>query len=196
MIYFCNFDPLENRYTMEIVETGIADLCILKPRIFDDPRGYFFESFNDKSFRDNKLHYLFVQDNESKSHKGVARGFHYQLPPYAQAKLVRVIKGSVQDVVIDLRPDSETKGQSYSVILSEENKLQMLIPRGFAHAFLVLEDDTIFSYKCDNYYSKEHERGISILDKSLDIAWEIPLDQMLLSDKDKNLALIQDAEKF
>ncbi len=181
---------------MKITETGIQDLLVIEPNIFEDERGYFFESFNDASFRKNNLNMLFVQDNESKSKKGVARGFHYQLPPYAQAKLVRVIKGSVQDVAIDMRPDSPTQGQHFSIVLSAENKKQFLIPRGFAHAFLVLEDDTIFSYKCDNFYSKESEAGFNILDSDLSIKWELETELFILSEKDKSLATYKEAKQF
>jgi len=181
---------------MKIIETGIADLIVIEPNIFEDDRGYFFESFNDSRFRKANLNMLFVQDNESKSKKGVARGFHYQLAPYAQAKLVRVVKGAVQDVVIDLRPDSKTKGEHYSIVLSEENKKQMLVPRGFAHAFLILEDDTIFSYKCDNFYDKASEAGISILDTSLNIPWELPIDSFILSEKDRTLPNYSEAKQF
>jgi len=181
---------------MKKEETGIKELFIIEPRIFEDERGYFFESFNDKHFREHQLNMLFVQDNESKSKKGVARGFHYQLPPFAQAKLVRVIKGSVQDVVVDMRPGSETKGQHFSILLSEENKKQLLIPRGFAHGFLVLEDDTIFSYKCDNFYSKEMEAGFNLLDENFDIKWELPKNTFLLSEKDNALPSFKDAKQF
>jgi len=181
---------------MKKVETSIAGLIVIEPRIFEDDRGYFYESFNDKSFRDHNLNMLFVQDNESKSKKGVVRGFHYQVAPYAQAKLVRVIKGAVQDVVIDMRPGSPTQGQHYSIVLSEENKKQLLIPRGFAHAFLVLEDDTIFSYKCDNFYSKESEGGFSILDETLKVSWELPIDTFILSEKDRSLPMFKDAKQF
>ncbi len=181
---------------MNKIESEIEGLFIIEPRIFEDDRGYFFESFNDNVFREQNLNMLFVQDNESKSKKGVARGFHYQLAPYAQAKLVRVIKGSVQDVVVDMRPDSPTKGKHYSIILSEENKKQLLIPRGFAHAFLVLEDDTIFSYKCDNFYSQSSEGGFSLLDQTLGISWALPQSEFKLSEKDTALPLFADAKQF
>jgi len=181
---------------MKVIETGIEDLFVIEPNIFADDRGYFFESFNDERFRAHQLNMLFVQDNESKSKKGVARGFHYQLAPFAQAKLVRVIKGAVQDVVVDMRPGSKTKGQHYSIIINEENKKQLLVPRGFAHAFLVLEDDTIFSYKCDNFYSKESEGGFNLLDTSLQIKWELPVDSFILSEKDKALPNFSEAKQF
>jgi len=181
---------------MKIIETGIKDLVVIEPTIYEDDRGYFFESYSDKKFRSERLNYMFVQDNESLSRKSVLRGFHYQVPPYAQTKLVRVIKGSVQDVVIDLRPDSETYHQTYSVILSEKNRKQMLIPRGFAHGFLALEDDTIFSYKCDNFYSHAHEGGVHPLDDSIKVDWELPVGTLTLSDKDKSLPALENAIKF
>jgi dTDP-4-dehydrorhamnose 3,5-epimerase len=181
---------------MKIIETGIKDLVVLEPTVYEDERGYFFESYSDQKFRSERLNYVFVQDNESLSKKFVLRGFHYQVPPYAQTKLVRVIKGSAQDVVIDLRPDSSTHLQSYSVILSEQNKKQMLIPRGFAHAFLVLEDDTIFSYKCDNFYSQKHEGGLQVKDPNIKVDWELPMDKIILSEKDQALPMLENILKF
>ena len=179
---------------MEIIKTDIPDLLILKPRIFEDERGYFFESYNKEAFDKEGLEYNFIQDNESKSSRGVIRGLHYQLAPYSQSKLVRVIKGRVLDVAVDLREGSPTFGKWYSVELSEENKLQFLVPRGFAHGFAVLEDDTIFSYKCDNLYNKESERGINYNDKKLKIDWGINLDEAIISAKDKTNPCFDDAE--
>jgi dTDP-4-dehydrorhamnose 3,5-epimerase len=179
---------------MEIIKTNIPDLLILKPRVFNDERGYFFESFNQEVFEKNGLKFNFIQDNESKSSKGVVRGLHYQLAPYAQAKLVRTIKGRVLDIAVDLRKGSPTFGQWYSVELSAENKLQFLVPRGFAHGFAVLENDTIFSYKCDNYYNRESERGINFNDKKLNINWQIDIDKAIISAKDKTNPCFDDAE--
>lgn len=169
---------------MNIVETGFKDLLIIDCTIFGDARGYFFEVFNESAFRvKTGLNVSFVQDNESMSSKDVLRGLHFQIPPKSQGKLVRVTKGAVLDVVVDLRKTQPTFGQHYKVVLSAENKRQMYIPEGFAHGFKVLEDDTIFSYKCTNYYSKEHERSLLWNDPSLGIDWEI--ENPNISDKDK-----------
>jgi len=167
---------------MEIIETKIEGLLIIKPQVFNDERGYFFESFNEDKFKDLGLASAFVQDNESKSQKNVLRGLHFQKPPFAQGKLVRVIKGSVLDVAVDLRPDSPTYGQWEAVELTEENKLMYWIPPGFAHGFVTLEDDTIFSYKCTNVYNKESEGSIQWNDADLCIDWKI--ENPILSEKD------------
>ena len=180
---------------MEIIKTEIPDLLIIKPQIFEDERGYFFESYNHELFNNNGITYNFIQDNESKSSRGVIRGLHYQLAPYSQTKLVRVIKGRVLDVAVDLRKGSPTFGKWHSVELSEKNKLQFLVPRGFAHGFAVLEDDTIFSYKCDNLYNKESERGINFNDKKLNIDWGFDLEKAIISVKDKTNPCFDDAEK-
>jgi dTDP-4-dehydrorhamnose 3,5-epimerase len=156
----------------------------LKPRIFEDDRGYFFESYNKNNELVNQLNYNWVQDNESLSEKGVLRGLHYQVGEHCQAKLVRVIKGEVLDVVVDLRENSETFGQSFSIILSGQNKKQLLVPRGFAHGFLVLSDTAIFSYKCDNFYNKESESGIVYNDSTLDIDWKLKESEFIISEKD------------
>ncbi len=179
---------------MEIIKTDITDLLIIKPKIFIDERGYFFESYNKELFKKNGLNYNFVQDNESMSSYGVIRGLHYQLAPYAQTKLVRVIKGKVLDVAVDLRKNSPTFGKWYAVELSEENKLQFLIPRGFAHGFSVLSDVAIFSYKCDNIYNKDAERGINFKDKNLNIDWKIPENEAVVSAKDKVLPNFNEAD--
>ncbi len=179
---------------MEIIKTDIPDLLILKPNVFKDERGYFFESFNKAVFDKNGLNYDFIQDNESKSSRGVIRGLHYQLAPYAQAKLVRVISGKVLDVAVDLRKGSHTFGQWHAVELSAENKLQFLVPRGFAHGFAVLEDNTIFSYKCDNLYNKKAERGINFNDKKLNINWGLDIEKAIISAKDKTNPYFDDAE--
>lgn len=157
---------------------------ILEPQIFGDERGYFFESFSQKKFNELVGETVFVQDNESKSSYGVVRGLHYQLPPYTQAKLVRVVKGCVLDVAVDLRRGSETFGRHVAVSLSEENKKQFFVPRGFAHGFAVLSEDAIFQYKCDNYYAPGHEAGIQFDDPELGIDWRIPREKMVLSEKD------------
>jgi len=166
---------------MNIETTPLKDVLILTPTVFKDERGYFLESFNHQKVADF-IKCEFVQDNESLSQKNVLRGLHFQIPPFAQDKLVRVIKGSVLDIAVDLRKSSPTYGQSFSIILSGENKKQLFIPAGFAHGFITLEDDTIFSYKCSNYYEKNAERTILWNDKSLNIEWNC--NQPLLSDKD------------
>jgi len=168
---------------MEIISTPIPDLFVIQPNVFKDNRGYFFESFNHKKFQDKGIEHLFVQDNESKSQKGVLRGLHFQKPPYAQGKLVRVITGSVLDVAVDIRSKSPTYGKHFSVILSEENKSMLWIPEGFAHGFVTLEDNTIFSYKCTNFYNKDSEGSLLWCDNELAINWGI--DEPILSDKDK-----------
>lgn len=180
---------------MIVKETKLKGCFILEPQVFIDKRGYFVESYNQNTF--NKalgLDINFIQDNESQSSKGVLRGFHYQLGEYAQAKLVRVIKGKVLDVVVDLRPNSSTFGEHISIELSEQNKTQFFIPRGFAHAFLVLEDETIFSYKCDNFYNKASEAGIIYNDKDLAIDWSFSNEELIISDKDKNLPKFQNVK--
>ena len=172
---------------MNIIETGIEGLLILEPKVFGDQRGYFFESYNSRLLSEHGIDIHFIQDNEACSAKHIFRGFHYQLPPFAQTKLVRVIRGKVLDIVIDIRPESKTYGKVYSIELSAENKRQFLVPQGFAHGYLSLEDDTIFSYKVDQFYSREHENGISYLDTSLGIEWPIPPTAFKTSDKDKVL---------
>lgn len=172
---------------MNIEKTTISDLLILKPKIYADDRGYFFESFNQKKFAENELKYNFVQDNESKSQFGVVRGLHFQDNPHAQAKLVRVLYGKVYDVAVDLRKNSPTFGKWFGVELSSENKFQLLIPRGFAHGFSVLSPVAVFSYKCDNYYDKESEKGIIFNDSYLNIDWKLNNKNIILSDKDKLL---------
>jgi dTDP-4-dehydrorhamnose 3,5-epimerase len=170
---------------MNIIKTELPGLLILEPKVFADSRGYFLESFNSRVFEQNNLQYQWLQDNESMSNYGVVRGLHYQLNPFAQAKLVRVIVGEVLDVVVDIRKGSPTFGKKIEVLLSAENKRQLLIPRGFAHGFSVLKDGTIFSYKCDNVYNKESESGINIFDETLNIDWRIPKEKAIVSEKDK-----------
>ena len=173
---------------MNIVETYLKGCFVISPNIIEDERGYFFESFNQKLF--NKITGIsvnFVQDNQSKSSRGVLRGLHYQTGAYAQAKLVRVIKGKALDVCVDLREGSNTFGKYFSIVLDAIENKQLFIPRNFAHGFLVLEDDTLFSYKCDNYYNKLSEEGILYNDASLNIDWDFPENQLILSEKDMNL---------
>ncbi len=171
---------------MQFTRTAIEDVIIIEPKVHGDHRGYFVETFRaDKleAFLGYKIN--FCQDNESKSSRGVLRGLHYQLPPHAQTKLVRVIQGKVLDVAVDIRKGSPTFGLHVSVELSADNKKQMLVPRGFAHGFVVLEDDTIFAYKVDNYYSPECDRGIAFDDAALNIEWQVAYDALNLSAKDK-----------
>lgn len=171
---------------MQFTRFAIEDVIIIEPKVHGDHRGYFMETFRaDKleEFLGYKIN--FTQDNESKSSRGVLRGLHYQLPPHAQTKLVRVIQGRVLDVAVDIRKGSPTFGQHVTVELSAENKKQMLVPRGFAHGFVVLEDDTIFAYKVDNYYSPECDRGIAFDDAALNIEWQVPHSELNLSAKDK-----------
>ncbi|MDE6537941.1 MAG: dTDP-4-dehydrorhamnose 3,5-epimerase [Muribaculaceae bacterium] len=175
---------------MEVIKTSIEGPVIIKPRIFDDARGYFYESYNKKVFDELVEPVDFVQDNQSMSSFGVMRGLHFQRPPHAQAKLVRCIQGRVLDVAVDIRKGSPTYGQHVAVELSEENKLQFFIPHGFAHGFVVLSETALFQYKCDNYYAPEADGGISILDDSLGIDWQIDIKEALLSDKDKRHPLL------
>ena len=180
---------------MTAKETRLKGCFIIEPKIFNDKRGYFVENYNKKAFYNAIGREVdFVQDNESQSSKGVLRGLHYQIGGRAQAKLVRVVRGSVLDVVVDIRPSSKTFGESVAVVLSEENKKQIFIPRGFAHGFLVLEDKTIFSYKCDNFYNKDAERGIIYNDKEININWKFPEDQLIISDKDLILPSLKHAD--
>lgn len=180
---------------MEIIKTPIEGLLIIKPRVFNDPRGFFFESYNEKDFIDAGIDIHFRQDNQSKSAYGVVRGLHYQLLPHSQSKLVSAIQGVVWDVAVDLRKNSPTFGQWYGVELSEENKTQFLIPKGFAHGFSVLSETAVFSYKCDDFYNPTLERGIAYNDLDLAIDWKIPTDKALISEKDTKHPLFRDAEK-
>ena len=172
---------------MNLIKTKLDGLVVLKPTIFKDNRGYFMESYNQKNI--NKLlgNVNFVQDNESESTRGVLRGLHFQKPPYTQAKLVRCLKGSVLDVVLDLRKDSKTYGIFETISLTEENKKQLFIPKGFAHGFIVLSKSAIFSYKVDNYYNSDSESGIIWNDPDLNIDWRINKAEIIVSEKDKNL---------
>ena len=179
---------------MKIIETPIPGLLIIEPRVFADDRGYFFESYNESNFEKNGLVYRYVQDNESKSHHGVIRGLHYQLEPYAQTKLIRVIRGTVYDVAVDLRKGSPTFGKWYGLEVSATNKKQFYIPKGFAHGFSVLSEYAIFSYKCDNFYNPASERGIRYDDSSLGIDWRLTETEAVISERDKQLPFFADAE--
>lgn len=172
---------------MNVIRTAIEGVCIIEPRIFGDARGYFFESFNAKDFKEQVgVDVVFVQDNESKSSYGVVRGLHFQKPPYTQSKLVRVVKGAVLDVAVDLRKGSPTYGQHVSVELTAENHRQFFVPQGFAHGFSVLSEEAVFQYKCDNFYAPQSEGALAWDDPDLNVDWRIPADNVLLSDKDRN----------
>ena len=168
---------------MNIIKTPIENLLVLEPKVFEDERGYFFESFNKKKFEDIGIKESFVQDNQSLSNKNVLRGLHFQAPPFAQGKLVRVIKGSVLDIAVDIRKESATYGKYFSIILSEQNKKMFWIPPGFAHGFLTLEDQTIFSYKCSGDYNPSSEGSLLWNDPQLNIEWNI--DEPIVSAKDQ-----------
>ena len=172
---------------MKFTKTSIEGLVIIDPTVFGDNRGYFLESYNEKEFKEVIGKVSFVQDNESKSSKGVLRGLHFQKPPFAQAKLVRCIEGKVLDVVVDIRKNSKTYGQYFTTELSGENKKQVFIPRGFAHGFLVLSDSAIFAYKVDNTYAPEHDAGIRWNDPIVNIQWGLSESEVLVSDKDAQL---------
>lgn len=180
---------------MKIEKTNPENLFVIQPRVFEDHRGYFFESYNEQKFLEHDLSYHFVQDNESLSSYGIIRGLHYQLEPRAQAKLVRVIYGKIFDVAVDLREYSETFGQWHGTELSGENKKQMLIPKGFAHGFSVLSDSAIVFYKCDNFYAPDYERGIHFQDPQINIDWKINPNQAIVSDKDQALPNFDNADK-
>ncbi len=181
---------------MRFIKTAIPEVIIIEPKVFTDERGYFFESYNQKVFEENIGKISFVQDNESKSVFGILRGLHYQIPPFAQSKLVRVIQGRVLDVPVDIRKGSPTFGKWVSVELSDENKRQLFISRGFAHGFVVLSKEAIFAYKVDNFYSREHARGIIYNEPDLNIEWQVDQHQILLSDRDRHLPFLKDAELF
>lgn len=195
IIYIFALD-LHNIYTMEYIKTAIEGVYIIQPKVFEDARGYFFEAFKMEEFVKNIGKIDFIQDNESKSSKGVLRGLHYQKGEFSQAKLVRVIKGSVLDVAVDLRKDSATFGQHVMVELSEDNKRQFFIPRGFAHGFLVLSDEAIFTYKVDNVYAPAHEASIRFDDPQLGIEWPMDANEILTSKKDLEALPFAKAETF
>ncbi len=169
---------------MKVIETGIQGLVLVLPRIFSDARGSFFESFSQREFDENVAKVTFVQDNQSFSKYGVVRGLHFQREPFAQSKLVRVVSGRVLDVVVDLRKDSQSFGKVFSVELSDENHLQLFIPKGFAHGFSVLSPEAIFQYKCDEYYAPDSEGGIAWDDPDLNIDWGLPVEDIIVSSKD------------
>ena len=177
---------------MNIIKTALEGVVIIEPRIFEDPRGYFFESFSERDFNTQVREVRFVQDNESMSSYGVMRGLHFQRPPFTQSKLVRCVKGAVLDVAVDIRKGSPTYGQHVAVELTEDNHRQFFVPRGFAHGFAVLSDTAVFQYKCDNFYAPQADGGISILDDSLGIDWRIPTDKAILSEKDTKHPLLKD----
>ncbi len=179
---------------MKFTKTKIEGVIIIEPKVFGDERGYFFESFNQKEFEENIGKINFIQDNESKSKKGVLRGLHFQKPPFEQAKLVRCIKGKILDVAVDIRKNSKTFGEHISIELSEENKKQLFIPRGFAHGFAVLSEDAIFAYKVDNIYKPDYESGIIWNDKDLNINWQLNENEVILSEKDKKLPTFEELE--
>ncbi|WP_295672751.1 dTDP-4-dehydrorhamnose 3,5-epimerase [uncultured Mucilaginibacter sp.] len=179
---------------MTFIPTALEGCFIIEPRIFNDGRGFFFESYNANTFNEGiGAEIVFVQDNQSFSTRGVLRGLHFQKGEYAQSKLVRVTRGAVLDIAVDLRKKSPTFGQMFSIELSEENNRQLFIPRGFGHGFIVLSDEAVFQYKCDNYYNKASEGGVHYADPDLDINWGMPFDELLVSDKDKELPFLKDA---
>ncbi|WP_310555276.1 dTDP-4-dehydrorhamnose 3,5-epimerase [Flavobacterium sp.] len=181
---------------MNFIPTHLSGCFVLEPKVFKDERGYFMESFNETTFNNavgQKVH--FVQDNQSFSSKGVLRGLHYQTGEFAQAKLVRVLEGEVLDIAVDLRPESSTYGQSFSILLSAENQKQLFIPRGFAHGFLVTSETAIFFYKCDNFYNKDSEGGLIYNDPALGIDWNFPEEKLIISEKDVVLPTLENAKK-
>ena len=178
---------------MEVIKTDIEGVLILEPKVFGDARGYFFESFNAREFKDKTgVEVNFVQDNESKSHFGVLRGLHFQLPPYTQSKLVRVVKGRVLDVAVDIRKGSPTYGKYVSCEISEDNKRQFFVPKGFAHGFCVLSDEAVFQYKCDDFYHPEAEGAIAWNDPEIAIQWPISANEVILSSKDMHHSSLND----
>ncbi len=183
---------------MKVIETKLSGAVIIEPKVFGDNRGYFFESYNDKAFKQaTGLNLTFIQDNQSRSKYGVLRGLHYQLNPNAQTKLVRATEGVILDVAVDVRKGSPTYGEHISIVLSEQNKRQLLIPRGFAHGFVVLSEFATIQYKCDGFYAPESDAGIIYNDPELNIDWQIPAEDIILSEKDqKHLTLAEAANNF
>lgn len=179
---------------MDFIKTDINGVFIIKPKVFEDNRGYFFEAFSEKEFFEKVREIKFVQENESLSKKNVIRGLHFQKGTYSQSKLIRVVKGRVLDVAVDIRKGSPTFGKHVAVELSEDNHLQVFIPRGFAHGFAVLSDEAVFQYKCDNYYAPGHEGAVAWNDPDLDIDWRIPAEEVILSAKDQNNPRLKDAD--
>lgn len=181
---------------MNIIRTEIPEVVIIEPKVFGDNRGYFFESFSERDFAAQVREVKFVQDNESKSCYGVLRGLHFQKPPHAQSKLVRVVKGRVLDVAVDIRKGSPTFGKYVAVELSEDNHRQFFVPRGFAHGFAVLSEEAVFQYKCDNYYAPQSEGAVAWDDPDLAIDWKVPSDKVILSEKDRNHPMLKDAPEI
>ena len=181
---------------INIITEPLPGLLLLQPKVYEDSRGYFFESFNSNDFKEIGVKVKFVQDNQAKSKYGVIRGLHYQLPPFAQSKLVRVIKGKIVDVALDLRKNSPTFGQYFSIELSDENFLQLFIPAGFAHGYGVLSREAIVFYKTDEYYHPEAEAGVNIFDRELNIDWGIKPEKAIVSEKDKKWPTLENAKTF
>ena len=179
---------------MKVIETGLPGLLIVEPSVFKDDRGYFFETFQQTRYQDAGIKTSFIQDNESKSVKGVVRGLHYQLGEFAQAKLVRVVQGKVFDVAVDLRENSPTFGKWFGLVLDDVDKKQLFIPRGFAHGFSVLSETAVFTYKCDNIYNRESERSINPFDAQLAIDWKIEKERAIVSEKDLKATAFEKAE--
>lgn len=189
-------DVVVTKINMKIISTPLKDLYILEPKVFGDQRGYFMESFRAEEFDNELFGTCFIQDNESKSNYGVIRGLHYQMPPFSQAKLVRVIQGEILDVAVDMRRSSPTFGKHFSLELSSENKLQLFIPKGFAHGFSVLSNEAVVLYKCDNYYAPESEAGVLWSDPQLAVDWKIPAGSTIISEKDSKNPYFADAIIF
>lgn len=181
---------------MQFLETAFPGLIIIEPQVFPDSRGYFFESYNEQKFATGGINIKFVQDNQAKSSYGVVRGLHFQHPPYAQTKLIRVLQGTIIDAVVDMRKGSPTYGQSFYIELSDVNKKQLLVPKGFAHGYSVLSDTAEVLYKCDAFYKKEAEGGVDLRDTALQIKWGIPLEKMILSEKDMQWNSFAEAENY
>ncbi len=178
------------------IKTNFVGVWIFEPKIWNDTRGYFVETYNASGVPDELKNITFVQDNEARSTRGILRGLHYQLPPFAQSKLVRVVDGEVLDVIVDIRPDSSTFGQHLSVILNDINKKQLFVPKGFAHGYVVLSEIAIFAYKCDVYYAREYEEGIKYDDVALNINWIVNGNECLISEKDNNLPIFPNHKPF
>ena len=185
--YFCGIILF-----MPFIKTDIPDLLIFEPKVFEDSRGYFYESYNRKAFEAEGLNYEFIQDNQAASTYGVVRGLHYQHDPHAQTKLIRALQGSIIDAVVDIRKGSPTFGKVFTIELSEANKKQLLVPKGFAHGYSVISEAAVVMYKCDNYYQKEAEGSINLNDPALDIDWQVPADKRILSEKDIAAPLFAD----
>jgi dTDP-4-dehydrorhamnose 3,5-epimerase len=179
---------------MPLIKTPIPDLLIFEPKVFEDNRGYFYESYNENIFLQKDINIKFVQDNQAQSAYGVIRGLHFQLAPFAQTKLIRVLRGGIKDVAVDLRKGSPTYGQSYTIILTDKNKKQLLVPKGFAHGYAVLSESAEVFYKCDAFYNKESEGGLFYNDPHLNINWQIPNGKITLSEKDKAYPLLKNCK--